>query len=1011
MLCLTDMSSGDNNSQHKESLMHEINALFAPPTNESYGKKGSLGIPSFRRARKNNESTTNSSETNNSSERLVCDRCPASFHLECLDPPLDPDEAPVGVWFCHRCSMVLKDEEDKTSTSSSQTTIATDTGSSRSGKSGQKRQDHASSSSSVGTTTTAAAVGPSTSTSTSSINSNNNNSHSHQQNPLQQFIQSQTSKHMNKLSSSRSSTWGDSAYVADIEESELRALWKVIEYAKYQNPKEYDLPKDLLPGVKLPGSYKTPTERKNKSIIELENGLIPQPVRRCYVCVRTCFYAPLLPCDYCSSCFHLECLNPPLSHFPPRSDRWMCPNHTEHTTERYLTRSIRLTERMQIWTKLYSSLNNENNHYEQSIDKTDEMTKILEHIPPYELTYTPDEESSILSDLMRTIQRSRNEQQQQQQQHQLLSSNLSNTAMSSIFDSILYTTNNTTTIEDKQHILSNRHIWRLNRELAAKSRNNQNYYGKQIRIVVPKAVKHLYNNPVKRVPRINESSNVYQLTNLLDSSSTDEKSIFVRGLLQFYLQNTLQLPTQSSNLIQSDSSSSSTMITDTSDTIVTTNATQLSISSSLSFETTPITVTTTAIDSQINDNNISSSFVIDNKTTDTLKLTTDSIDMNTGNNSSILPYNTEQISKDPSFIQDDNEHLCNSFEQLNTAIMKKFNNITDNNSIPSKLARLDPQLLYTLAAQRIYDLLGINNENSIFPNGDNIKQNSCKTKKDTSKTLNIPESCIRARAVLTPCDGTNGYETRMHYRQLTVGTSPDCHLCLANYNLSSLNNQKCSFISPHHATIFYDDWTQHYELINYSEYGTRVDGIIYGNDIDRKLIYIPESSDLVHRVRNLIKTAPKELSPNYHTSSVISELCASPPKRLMKMLSKRHEDLSHMTSICDCTSLHFTRNDKFLVDKTDSSLNLITGWEGSAILRHGSVIQFGCYKFIFSLVNHALPSYPSLSSTSTSTWMTMNHSSTQSSSSHESPVLLTDSLSVVTKDFLKLSKNNNLLVH
>ncbi|CAH8531687.1 unnamed protein product [Schistosoma haematobium] len=75
------------------------------------------------------------------------------------------------------------------------------------------------------------------------------------------------------------------------------------------------------------------------------------------------------------------------------------------------------------------------------------------------------------------------------------------------------------------------------------------------------------------------------------------------------------------------------------------------------------------------------------------------------------------------------------------------------------------------------------------------------------------------------------------------------------------------------------------------------------------------------------------------------------------------------------------------------------------------MIQFGCYTFIFSLVNHYLPSYPSLSSTSTSTWMTMNNSSTQSSSSHESPVLLTDSLSVVTKDFLKLSKNNNLLVH
>ncbi|CAH8502657.1 unnamed protein product [Schistosoma rodhaini] len=915
--------------------------------------------------------------------------------------------------------MVLKDEEDKTSTSSSQTTIATDTGSSRSGKSGHKRQDQASSSSSVGTAT-AATVGPSNSTSTSSIsNNNNNNSHSHQQTPLQQFIQSQTSRRhytfrstsnenycldMNKLSSSRSSTWGDSAYVADIEESELRALWKVIEYAKYQNPKEYDLPKDLLPGVKLPGSYKTPTERKNKSIIELENGLIPQPVRRCYVCVRTCFYAPLLPCDYCSACFHLECLNPPLSHYPPRSDRWMCPNHTEHTTERYLARSIRLTERMQIWTKLYSLSNENSNGEQQSIDEVDEITKILEHIPPYELTYTPDEESSILSDLMRTIQRSRNEQQQ----YQLSSSDLSNTAMSSIFDSILYTTNNATTIKDKQHILSSRHLWRLNRELAAKSRNNHNYYSKQIRIVVPKAVKYLYNNPVKRIPRVNESSNICQLTNLLDECSTDDKSIFVRGLLQFYLQNTLKLLSPSSNLIQTDNS---TTATDTSSTIVTTHSTTLSTSS---FEATPVTVTTTttAIDDLLNNDNndnTSSSFVIDNKTTDALKLTTDSIGMDINNSLSTLSYNTGELSKDPSFIHDNNEDLCHSLEQWNTTVMNKLNDITDDNSIPSKLARLDPQLLYTLAVQRLYELLDVNNQNSILSNQNNIEQNSCKRKKDSSKALNIPESCIRARAVLTPCDGTNGYETRMHYRQLTVGTSPDCHLCLANYNLSSTynNNDKCSFISPHHATIFYDDWTQHYELINYSEYGTCVDGIIYGNDIEKKLIYIPESSDLVQRVRNLIKTAPKELSPNYQTSSVISELCASPPKRLMKMLSKRHEDLSHMTSMCDCTSLHFGRNDKSqnlfndntdISDKTDSS-DLINGWEGPAILRHGSVIQFGCYKFVFGLINHSLPSYSS--STTTTATMTSNCST---SSSHETQiVLLTNSLSV--------TNNNNLLVH
>ncbi|TNN10754.1 PHD finger protein isoform 1 [Schistosoma japonicum] len=1076
------MSSGDNNSQPKESLMHEINALFAPPTNESYGKKLSLGIPSFRRAKKNNDLTNNNSEANSSNlenyqlpntsltrndpfwrkprancheycdscgciegERLVCDRCPASFHLECLDPPLDSDEAPVGVWFCHRCSMLLKDEEDKTSTSSSQTTIATDTGSSRSGKSGQKRQDHqtittasSASSSSTGTAAVTTTVGQSNSISTSSISNNNyNSSHSHQQSLLQQFIHLQTSKRhyafrssfneqycldmINKSSSSRSSIWGESAYVADIEESELCALWKVIEYAKYQNPKEYDLPKDLLPGVKLPGSYKTLTERKNKSIIELENGLIPQPVRRCYVCVRTCFYAPLLPCDYCTACFHLECLNPPLSHFPPRSDRWMCPNHTEHTAERYLVRSIRLTERMRIWTKLYSA-NNENNNnsirnaHEQSIE-TDELTKVLEHIPPYELTYTPDEESVILADLMRTIQRSRNEQQLQQYNQ------LQRLAIPNISDSILYNTTRTM-IKDRQHTLSGRHLWRLNRELAAKSRNNHNY-NRQLRIVVPKAVKHLYDNPVKRIPRVNESS--HQLTTtVVDLSIADDKSIFVRGLLQFYLQNTLQIMPQSSDVAQlansvtaaSNSSGCATTASITTTATTTTTTTHLTprpvspLEINMTTEMTPI--------DELSNSNVSDSTLTNEAITNAAKLNSNSIETDTSSPITLSSCCYAQVSKGPNLVQDgSSDYLSNNSSQEFNTILNKINNAP----VPCKLARLDPQLLHILAAQRICDILGVNNSvpenvnlifSSIYPNEDNIDENSCKRKRNVSKTLNIPMSCIRARAVLTPCDRTIGSETRMHYRQLTVGTSPDCHLCLANYNLSSIPNE-CCFISPHHATIFYDDWTQHYELINYSEYGTRVDGIVYGNDVERKTAYIPESSDFVHRVRNLINTAPKELSPNYHlTSSVVSGLCASPPKRLMKMLSKRHEDLSHITSMCDCTSLHFgssisklqniftDSNNEGVVMAMDS-LEETSGWEGTAMLRHGSVIQFGCYKFVFGLVNHALQSFPSSTTTTASTSDSLR-------STHGSQHLLTDSL-CVTKDFSKLSKSNNLLVH
>ncbi len=72
----------------------------------------------------------------------------------------------------------------------------------------------------------------------------------------------------------------------DLKNSPLSALWDVIHYSRFLNPKEFDLPKDLIPGIKIPGSYKTLAERKANPIIELENGLIPKPVRRCHICAK-----------------------------------------------------------------------------------------------------------------------------------------------------------------------------------------------------------------------------------------------------------------------------------------------------------------------------------------------------------------------------------------------------------------------------------------------------------------------------------------------------------------------------------------------------------------------------------------------------------------------------------------------------------------------------------------------------------------------------------------------------
>lgn len=47
----------------------------------------------------------------------------------------------------------------------------------------------------------------------------------------------------------RTSAPGD----GDLKKSPLSSLWDVVHYARFQNPKEFELPKDLVPGIKIPG--------------------------------------------------------------------------------------------------------------------------------------------------------------------------------------------------------------------------------------------------------------------------------------------------------------------------------------------------------------------------------------------------------------------------------------------------------------------------------------------------------------------------------------------------------------------------------------------------------------------------------------------------------------------------------------------------------------------------------------------------------------------------------------
>lgn len=104
---------------------------------------------------------------------------------------------------------------------------------------------------------------------------------------------------------------------------------------------------------------------------------------------------------------------------------------------------------------------------------------------------------------------------------------------------------------------------------------------------------------------------------------------------------------------------------------------------------------------------------------------------------------------------------------------------------------------------------------------------------ETSKLLHSQDDTILNELTRTLSANILNYETNkgklppahhINYRSLSIGTSSSMDICL--------ESDQCQFLSEKHACIYYDEQTNHYELLNYSEYGTVVDNFLYGLDLD-----------------------------------------------------------------------------------------------------------------------------------------------------------------------------------
>uniref|UniRef100_A0A8C1KH67 PHD finger protein 12 n=1 Tax=Cyprinus carpio TaxID=7962 RepID=A0A8C1KH67_CYPCA len=231
------------------------------------------------------------------------------------------------------------------------------------------------------------------------------------------------------------------------------------------------------------------------------------------------------------------------------------------------------------------------------------------------------------------------------------------------------------------------------------------------------------------------------------------------------------------------------------------------------------------------------------------------------------------------------------------------------------LGSLDEKFIKHLAWQRIQQLF----ESKTSPVQSSSPLLVSPTHRKHSEAQNKE---VQARASFCSASG-KGTAVNMCYRSLYIGTGADMDVCLTNYG-------HCNYVSGKHACIFYDENTKQYELLNYSEHGTTVDNVLYSCDFSEKMSQSP-SNNLLAKVAFVGRCRKKEQEESSVGLAATSEV---------GVMSCESQDA--LITPCNCKN---------------SSSSLIggsgAGWEGTALLHHGSHIKLGCLQFIFSITEFA----------------------------------------------------------
>ncbi|KAH8304619.1 hypothetical protein KR018_001737, partial [Drosophila ironensis] len=850
--------------------VQQIKQLIRPPPNEDEKmsqRSSSTKHPYYRRpGRGHNHDYCDACEEGGN--LLCCDRCTASFHLQCHDPPLSEEDIPSGQWLCHSCLMTKIIQPPTTSSKASSVERVPSAG---------------------------------------SLPSRANT-------PSSGELESIPLKIRNLRKRSNSERNSTEKLLAKMPLAVQRALDPhkrpnplddIIRAAAMMNPRQFTLPSELELHTQFPGNDKIQpvqqplpgssngggqrrcggNQRRNSKPFELDaQGLVPLPAKTCFYCNRSCKRAPLISCDYCPLFYHQDCLDPPLTSLPV--GLWMCPNHAENFIDANMTSSISATERVRLWNRFHQPLDHETVKMEffRRVNtrnpplRTKTPIRPRAHIQvPAMVRYHYEKPPALLPSMRQTLRYERVKQRKN------LPTAIEEISRESVTESLVKDLEALHTAKAKF-----REIQREFGTLEADDSDSDAESDKE---------REQDSSPDSNVERMNGDSEGATPQPGPEAGAPEEAT------------EVKEEPKTSCERI--DTSFEEEEAEDSKAGIIDADLYHLDVDiiKKLAHQ---------RLQQLVQEH---PEIVTQYKNRTATRRLRELAVGNAGAGDEAAGLQSQLSAED-----------MNRFSLLFTSETSSILAQKNGNAADEDPAMALHPALATAAAIAAADAAA----ESYVPRArsDTEKANELAARLQ----LKILQCKVKARAVITPLGdmledsrwfSPLGLEQSifMRYRTLYIGYgghySPSTSMAhLETVDLSAIGY--CCRISPQHAIIFYDEFSKSFELINYSEFGTEVNGQLYACDVTE---HAPthagrrmrqEDAELKRRVDELLDKR-RNIQRQYETKRPSDEKLAPMPK-----------------PICRCTAA--------------GPAPMVPGaWEGSAVLAHGALLRFGCLSFVFSV--------------------------------------------------------------